>query len=234
MADKNTSEQSRADLLCQPPLAVFMTELQRALRDSGLEELTEKQLNQLTDHYSLLCRWNRRLNLTRITASSEAARLHYAESLMGAPLVRNARAIVDLGSGAGFPAIPLAVACSQSHITALEANQKKAIFLEEVKDKLRLENFSVAQARVEEFDLSSYDLLTCRAIDRAESVVSEVLRSLRVGQRLMFYCTLDILPLLKDSFAPHYKIKIHSTLPASSRVIIIFSNPDHTQLGQMD
>lgn len=201
----------------------FRRALEVAIHDFGIDALTDKQIDQLTAHYSMLCRWNQKINLTRITDAEEAARLHYAESLLGAQIAHSARNIIDLGSGAGFPAIPLTVVCMKSHITAIEANQKKSLFLEEVKDELRLDNFSVAQNRLEEFDLSHYDLLTSRAIDRAEDVMPKVIKALSDNQQLMLYCGPDLLEILQRQFASKFTIKIISIPRMEARMIVIFS-----------
>src|SRR2546428_777594 len=110
----------------------FRSALSEALAEFGLASLSLSQLDQLTLHYSMLCSWNQRINLTRIIEPVQAARLHYAESLFGSRFAGDATNLLDVGSGAGFPAIPLAVIQPATHVTALEANQKKSLFLKEV------------------------------------------------------------------------------------------------------
>ena len=78
----------------------FKSDLETAISSFGIEALTEEQTNRLVRHYSMLCRWNQRLNLTRITEPREAARLHYAESLFAARFIAGARTLLDIGSGA--------------------------------------------------------------------------------------------------------------------------------------
>ena len=100
--------------------------------------LTEGQLNQLDSHYNSLTRWNERLNLTRIRSLSEAVRLHYCESLfLGRFLPRGPLRIVDVGSGGGFPGIPVAILRPESEITLLESHQRKAVFLREASRELK-------------------------------------------------------------------------------------------------
>jgi 16S rRNA (guanine527-N7)-methyltransferase len=159
------------------------------------------------------------MNLTRIVEPQKAARLHYTESLFGAKFAGDPRSVLDIGSGAGFPAIPLAVALTETTFTALEANQKKALFLKEAKDELRLDNFEVADARLEEFDWSDYDLLTSRALDRAESVVPSIIERMRSGQRLMLYCSFDLTRDLKTSRP--FKIETHSIPLSRERIIAV-------------
>ena len=197
----------------------FKAALDEAISSFGIESLTGGQTSQLMRHYEMLCRWNQRLNLTRITEPSEAARLHYAESLFGASLIRDASTVLDIGSGAGFPAIPLAVAWPDVPVTALEANQKKSIFLKEAKDELRLDNLKVVTARLEDIDWSDYELLTSRALDRAESVFPLVIERLSSTQRLMLYCGPDLVAKLEADL--NQEIETHLIPQSETRLIAI-------------
>src|SRR5205809_454301 len=177
----------------------FRTELEAVVAAFGIERLTDEQSGQLVQHYSLLRRWNQRVNLTRIIEPHAAAKLHFAESLFGAKFLAGARNVLDVGSGAGFPAIPLAVVCAETHFTALEANQKKALFLKEVKDALELDNFDVANVRLENFDLTGHDFLTSRALDRAESILPLIIKRMSSDQELMLYCARNLIEKLAGS-----------------------------------
>ena len=197
---------------------LFRDALERAATSFAVS-LTDAQVESLATHYEMLSRWNRRINLTRITEPSEAAQFHYGESLWGARFIEDARALVDIGSGAGFPAVALAVLRTDVEVTALEVNQKKAIFLNEAADAMKLKNFRVARARLEEFDLSSYDLLTSRALDRAEEMLQPVVARLGNDQRLMLYSTRDLAIKLSDKQIP---IEIHPIPQSESRVVAVF------------
>lgn len=197
----------------------FRLELEAAIAAFGLEALTEERLAQLIKHYSLLRRWNKRMNLTRIIEPEDAAKLHYAESLFGAKFIEGAKTVLDIGSGAGFPAIPLAVARVEARVTALEANQKKSLFLKEAKDELGLKNFEVANARLEEFDFAGFELLTSRALDRAEEILPSILERMRTDQRLMLYCASNLIAKLKHRAG--WKIEAHAIPVSEQRVIAI-------------
>lgn len=200
----------------------FRARLDAAIAAFNLEPLRDEQIVQLVKHYALLRRWNERINLTRIIEPGEAAKLHYAESLFGGSFIAGARTILDIGSGAGFPAIPLAVARPETRITALEANQKKSLFLKEVKDELDLKNLEVANARLEEFDWSGYDLLTSRALDRAEEILPTIIERMRSNQRLMLYCARDLIAKLQG--LPGWRIETHPIPNSGARLIAIFSS----------
>jgi 16S rRNA (guanine527-N7)-methyltransferase len=199
------------------PSTVFRGELEAALAEYGVE-IQQPQVDRLVQHYELMLAWNRRINLTRVTDPGEAARLHYAESLYGGRFIGQATTLVDIGSGAGFPAVPLAISLGQVAVTALEANKKKAVFLSEVKDRLGLINFKVAVERVEAVALDPFDLITSRALDQAEKLLPPVAARLRDGQRLMVYCGQD----LADSLRKNCRvIEVHSIPASRSRFIAL-------------
>jgi 16S rRNA (guanine527-N7)-methyltransferase len=199
----------------------FRCALEAAVAGFGIDRLTREQTARLGKHYAMLCRWNRRLNLTRITEPRAAASLHYAESLFGARFIAAELTLLDIGSGAGFPAIPLAVARPDVQVTALEANQKKSLFLREAKDELGLANFRVVTSRLEGFHWGGYELLTSRALDRAEAILPSAIARLRPQQRMMLYCGPDLLAKLEAQVK--YKIETHPIPNSEARLIAIFS-----------
>jgi 16S rRNA (guanine527-N7)-methyltransferase len=201
----------------------FRSILESTLSGFGLDALTEHQFTQLVKHHSMLCHWNRRINLTRIVEPAEAARLHYAESLFGGQFIGEATSLLDIGSGAGFPAVPLAVARPDVRVVALEANQKKSLFLKEVKDDLSLEYFNVVADRLESYDWSGFEMLTSRALDRAETILPGVVRRLAGHQRLMLYCAPDLLKVIEESLESRFTIEAHPIPQSDSRLIAIFS-----------
>lgn len=135
---------------------------------AGELKLSVPQLDCLYAHYSLLRRWNVRLNLTRVVDLKEAAERHYGESLrLTSHLPETTRSVVDVGSGAGFPGIPLAVARPDIQVALLEGDQRKAAFLREASDGLA--NVKVAAQRSESFQTGA-DTLVARGV-RAEDVV---------------------------------------------------------------
>jgi len=115
--------------------------------------LSDLQLSHLAKHYSLMMRWNRRLNLTRIESVEDAVKLHYCESLfLGTLLPAGPLQVGDVGSGAGFPGIPIAILRPDCQLFLIESHQRKAVFLREaVRD---LANVKVVSSRVEELSMS--------------------------------------------------------------------------------
>jgi len=201
----------------------FVMALTSALTDYGIDELSSAQRAQLAMHYQMLRAWNRRINLTRIIAPQEAARLHYAESLAGGRWLGAAQTVLDIGSGAGFPAIPLSVLRPDVRVMALEANQKKSLFLAEAGDRLGLKNFKVVTARVETLDLAACDLLTSRALDRAEEILPAIIERMNQRQRFMLYGATDLLAKLTIRLAADFTIQTHPIPQSAARLVAIFS-----------
>lgn len=125
-------------------------------------ELSETQLTQLDEHYIALGKWNQRLNLTRIQSLTESIQFHYCESLfLGRFLPQGAQRIVDVGSGGGFPGIPVAILRPECEVTLVESHQRKSVFLREAARQLR--NVRVLAQRAEDVD-GTYDWLISRAV----------------------------------------------------------------------
>jgi 16S rRNA (guanine(527)-N(7))-methyltransferase RsmG len=124
--------------------------------------LTPQQLTVLEAHYHLLLRWNQKINLTRITTLQDAVRYHYCESLyLAKRLPEGPLRIVDIGSGAGFPGIPVAIYRPECAVDLVESHQRKAVFLRE--SARTLTNVRVLAQRAEAV-AGSYDWTISRAV----------------------------------------------------------------------
>jgi 16S rRNA (guanine527-N7)-methyltransferase len=130
--------------------------------------LSELQVAQLYGHYELLIKWNQRMNLTTVKPGPDMVIRHYCESLFFAahlPSATESISVLDLGSGAGFPGVPMAILNPNWHITLVESVQRKAVFLRESTRHLR--NVSVLAERME--NLSAHaDWAVARAVDPNE------------------------------------------------------------------
>jgi 16S rRNA (guanine(527)-N(7))-methyltransferase RsmG len=130
--------------------------------------LSEAQVAQLYQHYELLVRWNQRMNLTTVGSGPETVIRHYCESLFfGAhlPALDEKIFLLDLGSGAGFPGVPIAILKSSWQIILVEASQRKAVFLRESTRHLR--NIRVIAQRLENL-VEVADWIVARAVDPLE------------------------------------------------------------------
>lgn len=124
---------------------------------------------KLLQYVALIDKWNRVHNLTAVRAREQMVSQHLLDSLAVAPHLTGAT-LLDVGSGAGLPGIPLALARPESRVTLLESNQKKSAFLQQAVIELALSNVEVAHARVEAWEAPhAYDVVVSRAFsDLAE------------------------------------------------------------------
>lgn len=134
---------------------------------SGCEELgiaaDSNQLDQFVDLVDLLIRWNKKINLTSITQPLEVVTKHILDSLSLLPHLHGDN-ILDVGTGAGFPGLPLAIMCPQKQFTLLDSNRKKITFIQHVTAKLGLKNVDVSHSRIQELDTElPFSSITARA-----------------------------------------------------------------------
>ena len=114
-----------------------------------LINLSAFQVYQVQKHFDLMLRWNKVLNLTSIDETAEIVLRHYCESLfLGVQLPTGALGIVDVGSGAGFPGIPVAILRPECSLTLVESHQRKSVFLREATRPLT--NAQVIPKRIED------------------------------------------------------------------------------------
>ncbi len=153
--------------------------------------LTEKQVKQFEMYYELLVEWNEKMNLTAITEKSEVYMKHFYDSLtMAFDIDIENQLFCDVGSGAGFPGIPLKIAFPHIVLHIVEPNKKRCSFLNEVISKLKLENVKVFSDRAEEHVdkyRSYYDIVTGRAVANLSMLLELCLPLVRVGGRFFSY-----------------------------------------------
>ncbi|OYY95380.1 MAG: 16S rRNA (guanine(527)-N(7))-methyltransferase RsmG [Hydrogenophilales bacterium 28-61-23] len=144
--------------------------------DAGLAglrlDLSEQQKTTLLSYLSLLGKWNKTYNLTAIHDPERMLTHHILDSLAIAPYVADG-ALLDVGSGGGFPGIPLAIARPELAVTVMDASQKKCGFMRQVAIELRLVNVSVLHARVESYQAPQK---FTQIVSRAFSDLSEFVR----------------------------------------------------------
>ena len=136
-------------------------------------ELTELQKEQYNKYYNLVVEWNQRINLTAITEEEEFYTKHFFDSISLAFYkdYSNIESICDVGSGAGFPSIPLKILYPNLKVTIVDSLNKRIKFLNLVKDELGLTDCNFVHARAEEFGQNkeyreSFEIVTARAVAR--------------------------------------------------------------------
>ncbi len=145
-------------------MSEFSRELESAWGESGLPGLSGQQVARLEAHWNLLARWNAKMNLTAVRSLRDAVRVHYCESLLAAQLLGDlaeGTRLVDLGSGAGFPGVPLAAWYPGCEVTLVDSNQRKVAFLRE--STRSFDNVRVIPARIEGLE-GHWDWVTSRAV----------------------------------------------------------------------
>jgi 16S rRNA (guanine527-N7)-methyltransferase len=140
----------------------------------GSMRLSTEQSELISTYLNLLTRWNRKINLTAIRDREGILTRHFGESLFAArhflPDPLASASVTDVGSGAGFPGMPLKIWAPQIRLTLIESNGKKATFLNEAIRTLNLSHVKVLASRVEAVRAQS-DLVTLRAVERFDNIL---------------------------------------------------------------
>lgn len=167
-------------------------EILAARADEAGIPLTAEQIGQFSVYHEMLLDWNTRMNLTALTAPEDVAVKHIIDSLTAydAALFDGARTLIDVGTGAGLPGIPLAVYAPHLTVTLLDALNKRVRFLTEVTAAMGLQNVRCIHARAEEAartaeHRAAYDIAVSRAVARLPVLLEYTLPFVRVGGTLL-------------------------------------------------
>lgn len=141
--------------------------------------LSVEQMNKFYNYMNLLIEWNEKINLTAIIEPEDIILKHFIDSLTIVPYLNSNTTLVDVGTGAGFPGIPVSIVREDIKITLVDSLQKRLNFLEEVVSQLNIKNVKMIHARAEEFGRNKeyrekYDYATSRAVANL-STLSEYL-----------------------------------------------------------
>ena len=164
--------------------------------DKGIE-LKEEQLSMLSSFYEMLVEKNKVMNLTGITEWDDVVLRHYIDSISISEIMNlnDFRGkVLDLGTGAGFPGIPLKIIFPDLQITLFDSLNKRIRFLQEVIDELELKNIEAIHGRAEEFGKNSdyreqYDLVVSRAVANIATLSEYCLPFVKVGGSFISYKT---------------------------------------------
>ncbi len=161
-----------------------MSPISDGARELGIE-LSPEQVGKLVRHLDLMDEWGERMNLTAIRDRDQQVTKHVLDSLSVLPYIRGAR-VADVGSGAGFPGIPLAIVMPETHFALIESTGKKCRFLEHVRDALGLANVEVVQSRAESWKPTvRYDTVLARAVGPVADLVHNAGALVAGGGRLL-------------------------------------------------
>lgn len=169
-------------------MITVQTSLQGRLRDGLLSmEMTptQDQVAALTQFLRLLEKWNRAFNLTAISDPDEMVALHVLDSVSARPFLDGV-SVLDAGTGAGLPGIPLAILEPERHFLLLDSGGKKVRFIRHVVGELSIENVTVIKARVEDYEPTVlFDTVICRAFSSLGQFVRGCGRFIAPGGRLI-------------------------------------------------
>ncbi len=135
------------------------------------------QQQKLVHYIQLIARWNKAFNLTAVRDVEEMVSKHLLDSLVMQPYLEGNR-VLDVGSGAGLPGIPLAITCPHKRFVLLDSNGKKTRFLMQAKIDLKLDNVEIAQTRVEDYQVVQpgqvmhFDVIIARAYAATDTILS--------------------------------------------------------------
>lgn len=176
--------------------------------------MSPDQLRAFATYYQELVVWNKRVNLTTITEPAEVQLRHFLDSLTtllafpdSGDLVATCstrRSVIDVGAGAGFPGVPLRIACPSLSVTLLEATSKKVAFLRHLIEVLGLQDVSIIGGRAEEIAhlpryRESFDIVVARAVARLPVLVELCLPFTAIGGRFIAMKSGDVEPEVAGS-----------------------------------
>ena len=167
--------------------------LEAGIKELDLElKLKEKQINQFKQYLAILQEWNQKMNLTALNKADEIIIKHFLDSLSCFKLinVKQAKRMLDVGTGAGFPGLPIKIFNPDSNLVLLEAVRKKIFFLQELCYKLDLSRIEFIHGRAEEFGQDnnyreSFDLVVSRAVAEINILIEYTLPFVKVGGELI-------------------------------------------------
>ena len=152
--------------------------------------LSEEQERQFLKYYDFLVSENQKYNLTAITSKEEVFYKHFLDSVLPESEITENAKIIDIGSGAGFPAVPLKIVRSDLKFTLVDSLNKRVNFLNELFILLNLSDIKAVHARAEDFikeNRESYDFAVARAVASLNTLLEYMVPYLKVGGRCLIY-----------------------------------------------
>lgn len=191
-------------------------------------QLDETLLASIRVHLDLLTRWNRQMNLTALRTPEEMVRRHFGESLFAARELLSREAeqdVFDLGSGAGFPGLPMKYWAPRLQLTLIEGHGKKATFLREVGRALHLAGFTVLHARAESLSERA-SLVTMRAVEKFDQALAAAAKLVSPAGRLAVLIG-ESQQARALSLLPQGTSSVHRLPSSDERILLIWqpSNP---------
>lgn len=149
-------------------------------------KLSKTQLNQFKMYMNLLLEWNEKINLTAITDENEIILKHFIDSLTIVKYLKENDKVIDIGTGAGFPGIPIKIYYEKLDVTLLDSLNKRVLFLDDVINKLELKNVKTIHSRAEELARDKecrecYNVAVSRAVANLSTLLEYLIPYVKVG-----------------------------------------------------
>ena len=147
-------------------------------------KIKDKEVEQFYEYMNSLLEWNEKINLTAITEPKEVILKHFIDSITIQKYIQKENSVVDVGTGAGFPGIPLNIVNNEAKYTLVDSLNKRIKFLDEIIDKLNLKNIETVHSRAEDFakeNRETYDVATSRAVAALNVLLEYLLPLVKVG-----------------------------------------------------
>ena len=164
--------------------------------------LSEDQLLQFDKYFSMLIETNKVLNLTAITEENEVAIKHFLDSVLPSKHIKENSSVVDVGSGAGFPALPLKIVRPDLKVCMVDSLNKRINFLNNVISSLSLKNASAIHSRAEDFaktNREKYDVAVARAVASLNTLVEYLLPLIKIGGCAIIYKSAKLTEEIENS-----------------------------------
>lgn len=174
----------------------FKQEFEKYLLKMDIE-LSEEQYNQFYKYMNILIEWNKKINLTAITEPKEVVLKHFVDCLAIAKYIDKNKTIIDVGTGAGFPGIPLKIYRKDLEITLVDSLNKRINFLNEVINQLNLKEIKAIHGRAEELGKNKkyreqFDVATSRAVANLATLSEYLIPFVKNGEKVLFMKTLEV------------------------------------------
>jgi len=177
-------------------------------------------------YVELLMRWNRTISMTTVSDPLEIVKFHFGESVFAASHVEMQKSrLADVGTGAGFPGLALALTIPSLQVTLIESNTRKCAFLAEVIRKLQIANATIFQGRMESFSNENrdFDFVTARALGHFEELLKWAKAHLATGGKLLLWLGAEDAAELSRQTDWRWQTPIK--IPETSRRVLLIGEP---------